>query len=110
MSAEPPDSSGMGWAWKCLSMSDTVWNHRWWTWHWPLSFTDRRRCCVGKRRRKGEKQGTRWERGQEERRKGGREQGREGGKEVRGTEGVRNAEGPRKRQQLTLPAARGHVA
>lgn len=48
--------------------------------------------------------------GSEKRRKGGREQGREGGKEVRGTEGVRNAEGPRKRQQLTLPAARGHVA
>lgn len=45
MSAEPPDSRGMGCAWKCLSMSDTVWNHKWWTWHCPFSFTDRRRCC-----------------------------------------------------------------
>ncbi|KAG7215598.1 hypothetical protein INR49_022124 [Caranx melampygus] len=44
MSAEPPDSRGMGWAWKCLNMSDTVWNHKWWTWHCPFSFTDKRKC------------------------------------------------------------------
>lgn len=48
MSAEPPDSRGMGCAWKCLSMSDTVWNHKWWTWHCPLSFTDKRKCWEGK--------------------------------------------------------------
>ena len=50
MSAEPPDSRGMGWAWKCLNMSDTVWNHKWWTWHCPFSFTDKRKCWeeVGK--------------------------------------------------------------
>lgn len=50
MSAEPPDSRGMGWAWKCLNMSDTVWNHRWWTWHCPFSFTDKRKCWEGGRR------------------------------------------------------------
>lgn len=48
MSAEPPDSRGMGCAWKCLSMSDTVWNHKWWTWHCPFSFTDKRKCWEGK--------------------------------------------------------------
>lgn len=45
MSADPPDSRGIGWAWKCLSMSVTVWNHKWWTWHWPFSLTDKRKCC-----------------------------------------------------------------
>lgn len=49
MSAEPPDSRGMGWAWKCRNMSDTVWNHRWWTWHCPFSFTDKRKCWEGVR-------------------------------------------------------------
>lgn len=44
MSAEPPDSRGIGWVWKCLNMSDTVWNHKWWTWHCPFSFTDKRKC------------------------------------------------------------------
>lgn len=56
MSAEPPDSRGMGWAWKCLNMSDTVWNHKWWTWHCPFSFTDKRKCWEreeGQRERRG---------------------------------------------------------
>lgn len=56
MSAEPPDSRGMGWAWKCLNMSDTVWNHKWWTWHCPFSFTDKRKCWEGEgRERRGER-------------------------------------------------------
>lgn len=45
MSAEPPDSSGMGWVWKWRSMSSTDWNHRCCTWHCPWPFRDRRRCC-----------------------------------------------------------------
>lgn len=53
MSAEPPDSRGMGWVWKCLSMSDTVWNHKWCTWHCPFSFTDRRKCWEGEGRERG---------------------------------------------------------